>query len=123
MTLESIAGKNPITHVGKLYNLVAGLIANDVLTEIDDIITAYCVLVSRIGEPIREPQIMDIRLLPRDSVTVDAFASRVEDIARAHLDRIDQFADDLIDGRLAVDRWPLRIPARRSGRGRSPAVS
>lgn len=117
MTLESIAGKNPVTHVGKLYNLVAGLIANDVVTEIDDVLTAHCVLVSRIGEPIREPQIIEIRLLPRDGVTVDAFASRIEDIARAHLERIDQLGDDLIDGRLAFDRWPLRLPVRQPGRG------
>ena len=25
MTMESVAGKNPVNHVGKLYNLVAGL--------------------------------------------------------------------------------------------------
>ena len=29
MTLEAAAGKNPVSHVGKLYNVVAGLIAED----------------------------------------------------------------------------------------------
>ena len=27
MTMESVAGKNPVTHVGKLYNIAASLIA------------------------------------------------------------------------------------------------
>ena len=34
MTLESVAGKNPVTHVGKLYNLAAGLLAASLVEEL-----------------------------------------------------------------------------------------
>ena len=111
MTLESIAGKNPVSHVGKLYNLAAGLIADDLVAAIGDILTAHCMLVSRIGEPISKPQIVDVRILPHGMTSVSALASRVEEIVRAHLDRIGELAEELLDGRLAFDRWPLRVPA------------
>ena len=35
MTMESVAGKNPVTHVGKLYNVTAGLIAEAIVNEVD----------------------------------------------------------------------------------------
>ncbi len=110
MTLESVAGKNPVSHVGKLYNLAAGLIADDLVGAIGDILTAQCMLVSRIGEPISQPQVVDIRILPHRTTRVSALASRVEEIVRVHLDGIGQLAEELLDGRLAFDRWPLRVP-------------
>jgi S-adenosylmethionine synthetase (AdoMet synthetase)/Transposase IS200 like len=34
MTIESAAGKNPVTHAGKLYNIASSLIAADIVREI-----------------------------------------------------------------------------------------
>ncbi|HSG31839.1 MAG TPA: methionine adenosyltransferase [Thermodesulfobacteriota bacterium] len=61
MTLEAVAGKNPINHVGKLYNLFA----NDLCKTIVDngyAEEAYVSLVSQIGKPLNEPQIVDIKV-------------------------------------------------------------
>src|SRR5208282_3304614 len=33
MSLEASAGKNPVNHVGKIYNLLGNLIANDIVKE------------------------------------------------------------------------------------------
>jgi hypothetical protein len=44
--------------------------------------------------------------------------SRIEEIVMANLERLDGFADDLLDGRLGFDRWPLRIPAEAPLRAR-----
>jgi S-adenosylmethionine synthetase len=63
MTMENIAGKNPVNHVGKLYSLAACLIADDVVETIDEVVAAECRLVSQIGRPIDEPQIVDFRRL------------------------------------------------------------
>ena len=42
MSLEAAAGKNPVTHVGKLYNLVANRVARAVAAEIDGVQEACC---------------------------------------------------------------------------------
>lgn len=107
MTLESVAGKNPVSHVGKLYNIAAGLIAQQLVEGIDEVLAANCVLVSRIGEPISSPQIVDVRLLPREGMPVKDLASHAEEIVRARLDRLGDLSRDLIDGRVTFDTWPL----------------
>jgi S-adenosylmethionine synthetase len=61
MSLEAAAGKNPVTHVGKLYNVLAGRIA-DRLVRHAGVLEASCLLVSRIGQPVREPWFAQIRL-------------------------------------------------------------
>jgi S-adenosylmethionine synthetase len=66
MTLEAMAGKNPVTHVGKLYNASASRIAARLVAEIDEIESASCYLVSTIGAPIDEPAAAHL-----SAVTVD----------------------------------------------------
>jgi S-adenosylmethionine synthetase len=61
MTLEAYAGKNPATHVGKLLSLAADRAARD-CAALEGVRAAECVLVSRIGAPVSEPQIAGVRL-------------------------------------------------------------
>ena len=62
MTLEASAGKNPVTHVGKLYNAAASRLAAAVVTEVSGIVEAECYLVSHIGSPIDQPRIAHLRI-------------------------------------------------------------
>jgi S-adenosylmethionine synthetase len=62
MTIESVAGKNPVTHVGKLYNLVAGEIARQVVADLPEVRSVSCRLVSRIGSPVQKPWLVELRL-------------------------------------------------------------
>jgi S-adenosylmethionine synthetase len=60
MTLEAAAGKNPTTHVGKIYNLAAWDIA-DKLARKDGIDHVNVYLVSAIGAPVNEPRALEVR--------------------------------------------------------------
>ncbi|TXT55712.1 MAG: S-adenosylmethionine synthase [Candidatus Thorarchaeota archaeon] len=62
MTLEAAAGKNPVSHVGKTYNVAAREIVERVVKEHPDIQQVYCYLVSQIGAPITEPQAVNVEL-------------------------------------------------------------
>jgi S-adenosylmethionine synthetase len=108
MTLESVAGKNPVTHVGKLYNLAAGLIAASVVDEVPEVGEAECRLVSRIGRPISDPQVADVRVRCPEGVDLAAVSPRVREIVDSQLAALGLLTRDLIQGSLAVDRWPLR---------------
>ena len=108
MTLESAAGKNPVSHVGKLYNLAACLIAQELVEQVPAVQEAHCWLVSRIGSPISEPQIVHLRLRDAEGRPATAHAAAAISIARGRLGRLHELADDLLDGKLALDRWPLR---------------
>ncbi len=62
MSLEAAAGKNPVSHIGKIYNVVANIIAERVVKEVEEVEEAYCYIVSQIGKPINEPQVCDVKV-------------------------------------------------------------
>ena len=59
MSLEATAGKNPVAHVGKTYHAFAEDISRRVIDETDADETTIRML-SSIGRPVTEPQIVDI---------------------------------------------------------------
>ena len=56
MGTEAAAGKNPVSHVGKIYNVLAHKIAREIYETIDGIKEVYVLLLNRIGTPIDRPQ-------------------------------------------------------------------
>lgn len=107
MTMESVAGKNPITHVGKLYNVLAGLTAQTIVDALPNVLAVEVYLVSSIGRPINEPAAMNIRVAPRDGSDIGQFGSDIKSICQEHLARLDTLWRDLLDGTIRIGRWPL----------------
>lgn len=83
MTLEALAGKNPITHVGKLYNAAASRLATAIIAEVQGIIEAECYLVSQIGTPIDRPRMTYLRVGCHEGV----LSSEAEEAIRAVAER------------------------------------
>lgn len=108
MTLESVAGKNPVTHVGKIYNVVAGLIAEEIVERIDEVDEAECLLVSCIGQPVQDPAIAHVRLRGPGEPVREALRTRIQGIVSEQLGRLSELQKELVDGRVLIDRWPLR---------------
>jgi S-adenosylmethionine synthetase len=107
MTMESVAGKNPISHVGKLYNLVAGLACARVVGEVPGVTGAQCFLVSQIGRPVKEPQVAEIGYYAAPGEP-GRMRPPIAAILHQELNAIDTLWKDVIAGGLAVDRWPFR---------------
>jgi S-adenosylmethionine synthetase len=107
MTMESAAGKNPITHVGKLYNIAASRIASAIVTEIEALTDARCFLTSQIGRPIPEPQLTEVRYRAGRVASPSRTARAIEAIVRRELDGIRDYWRELLDGRLGINRWPV----------------
>ncbi len=102
MNMEAAAGKNPVTHVGKLYNIVAQQIAFALVQKLDEVTEAYCYLVSRIGSPIKQPMIVDIRVSLPDGGNIETIRKSVDDIVNDKLERMDQIRQALVSGTLLV---------------------
>ena len=99
MTLEATAGKNPITHTGKLYNLVAGKIAAEICSD-PDITGAECYLVSQIGTPITEPQIAHVKAHSR--LAENSVKERCKGVIEKHLSQIPQLWRDILERRYSL---------------------
>ena len=102
MSLEAVAGKNPVSHVGKLYNLLARRLAGEIVATVPGVLGATCVAVSRIGCPIDQPHTLDLALTARDAAAVRGVEPAVRAIARAHLARVGSFRRELLSESLAL---------------------
>ncbi|MEM4328650.1 MAG: methionine adenosyltransferase [Candidatus Caldarchaeum sp.] len=84
MSLEATAGKNPISHVGKIYNVLAGLTAKRIYEETGRVKEVYVRLLSQIGKPINQPLTVSIQAIPVDKFDL----SLVRDIEAIALDEV-----------------------------------
>jgi len=101
-SLEAAAGKNPVGHVGKIYNALAQQIAERVQAEVAGLEEVRSTLVSRIGSPLREPWIASLELLP----AAGAAGTGVERAAREVLERELAAVGDLV-AELVAGRRPV----------------
>jgi S-adenosylmethionine synthetase len=97
MTMESVCGKNPVTHVGKLYNVAAQRLADALCSEVEGIDGARVHLVSQIGRPITDPALADVWLWPAPGASVEAQRDAIETLSREHVARIDTLWQPLLD--------------------------
>ncbi|MBI2941781.1 MAG: methionine adenosyltransferase [Chloroflexi bacterium] len=92
-TTEAPAGKNPVSHVGKIYTALAQTVADEVVSRVSGVREAYVGLASQIGKPIDEPLIAwaDVSLAPgADKSTIDAEIAALVDAALAEVDAFSQ---------------------------------
>lgn len=100
MTMEAIAGKNPVSHVGKIYNVLAERMARE-MVELEGIDEAYVTLVSRIGSPIRQPLLRGVRICGNVRLT-EGLEKEVSSIIDCWLESADQLAEEFVRGALTV---------------------
>ena len=102
MTMEAAAGKNPVSHVGKLYNLAASRISATIAANIPHVSSAECVLVSQIGRLASEPRVVDVCLAGDDHVSAAVASTSVSEIVRSELERLADLRDALLEERVQV---------------------
>ncbi len=90
---DAAAGKNPVNHVGKIYNVLAGEIARKISGEVKGVREVYVKLLSQIGKPIDQPMVADVQLLLGDGVSLDAVRGDVESLVDDQLSRIREVTD------------------------------
>jgi len=83
MSMEAAAGKNPVSHVGKIYNVMAKIAAERIHREVSGVREVCVQLLSQIGKPITEPLVADVKILPEEKLTsnmVEEARSIVEEV-------------------------------------------
>ncbi len=103
MSLEAVAGKNPVSHVGKIYNLLAREAAEALVAELaGDVLHAEVLLLSRIGHPVREPRLGHVRVALAEPERLAALRPRIAEIVTDQLAAIDELARRVLRGEVSV---------------------
>jgi S-adenosylmethionine synthetase len=100
MSTEAAAGKNPVTHVGKLYNIVASRIAATLVNSVAGVTAADCVLVSEIGHSVANPAIVDAAI--NGPSISNQLQATVADIVKQQTSHVPDLTNALLQQRVTV---------------------
>ncbi|AQV02825.2 methionine adenosyltransferase [Desulfococcus multivorans] len=99
---EAAAGKNPTSHVGKIYTLFTHRLAGEIHARVPGVEEVYVWLCSQIGRPIDQPLIASVALSLAAGTTVKAVSTDIEALVRQELDDIHAFTQALAEGAFPV---------------------
>jgi S-adenosylmethionine synthetase len=103
MSMEASAGKNPITHVGKLYNILSKFIADDISKAAgSELLEVEVRILSQIGMPINNPQACSVQILPAPGANFKKWEKEARSIADNWLDNIDIVTKKIVNGEITV---------------------
>ncbi len=99
---EAAAGKNPVSHVGKIYNVLTFKIAQHIYEEIPGLKEVYIWLLSRIGQPIDQPAVAAAQVVAEEPSLIDEVRSKIAAVIEYELENIDKFCMELAEGKISV---------------------
>jgi len=99
---EAAAGKNPVSHVGKIYNALSHRIARSICNEVPEVAETCVWLLSQIGKPIDQPAIAAAQVVMNDGCALKTVQSRITEVIDAELAEIEDFCKKLTYGKISV---------------------
>jgi S-adenosylmethionine synthetase len=99
---EAAAGKNPMSHVGKIYNVLSHRIAREICLSVEGVRAAYVLLLSQIGDPVDRPLMANAQLIMERGRQVAEVSDRVEELFQREFNGINAFCLALARGEYSV---------------------
>jgi len=99
---EAAAGKNPVSHVGKIYNSLTHKIASEVYNKVTGLEEVYIWLLSQIGKPIDEPAVAAAQVVMKSGNSFESVKKEIEEVVNHELENIDKFCRDLANGKIPI---------------------
>jgi len=100
MSMEATSGKNPINHVGKIYNLLSTQISRDVVKKVSDVQEVYVRLLSQIGKPIDKPLVASAQIIPKEGTFFKNVKAEAEVVIEDWLSNVTKITEMVIKGDL-----------------------
>ena len=98
MSLEAAAGKNPVSHVGKIYNVLAHEMARGIHSQIAGIHEVTVWIVSTIGKPVNQPHVVSVQVGMKKGYSLKRISNEVQDFIKQELAHMEIFCQALAKG-------------------------
>ncbi|KZX15152.1 S-adenosylmethionine synthase [Methanobrevibacter cuticularis] len=99
MSMEATSGKNPINHVGKIYNILSSEMANDIANNVEGVKQVNIMLLSQIGKPIDQPKAATSQLILENGFKMDDVSKNVASIMDRWLEDISIITENVVKGK------------------------
>lgn len=102
MSIEAAAGKNPVSHVGKIYNVFCHELAQRVHAKVAGVRDATIWMTSRIGQTIDHPLIISAQVGVKKGYAFKKVSGNVHGLIEDELSNMKEFCDALANGQYGV---------------------
>ena len=102
MGTEAAAGKNPVSHVGKIYTIMTHQIAAKIYQEVRGVKEVYVWLLSQIGSPIDHPKVAAAQLILEKRAREAVAKRKAAEILERELANIVTLTRELAEGKYPV---------------------
>ncbi|MGH2436820.1 MAG: methionine adenosyltransferase [bacterium] len=102
MGTEAAAGKNPVSHVGKIYTVMTHQVAARIYQEVRGVREVYVWMLSQIGSPIDQPKVAAAQLILEKRARQSAATRKVREILERELAGISALTRQLAEGAFPV---------------------
>jgi len=99
---EAGPGKNPVSHVGKIYNLLSHQLANEIFEKVSGLKEVYVWLLSQIGRQINDPKAIIVQFIPENETNVLSIQKEIIACVEEKFERIEDFCKELAEGKIPV---------------------
>ena len=102
MCSEAAAGKNPVSHVGKIYNVLTHQMAKAIYDQVPGLREVYVWLLSQIGKPVDEPLVAASQAILEPGTKLKEVEEQIKDVMEAELDSIKDLVWKLAKGEIPI---------------------
>jgi S-adenosylmethionine synthetase len=99
---EAAAGKNPVSHVGKIYNVLTHLLARQIHHEVSGVREVIVWLCSRICDPIDRPQVASVQVKLAKGVHMAEVTDPIRRIVTREFTHMQSFCQALAEGKYPI---------------------
>jgi len=101
-SLEAACGKNPISHVGKIYNVLAWRAARAIVEEVEEIKSATVYLLAQIGKPLDQPLVATAQVDPANGHLSEKVVAEAMVVLDRHLSNVAEIGELVRKGELVL---------------------
>lgn len=102
MGTEAAAGKNPVSHVGKIYSVLAHQLARQIYENTEGAKEAHVLLLSQIGMPIDNPKLARVQILLSHGQILKKVSAKVAETVAYAFKNINSFCRELVHGKYRI---------------------
>jgi S-adenosylmethionine synthetase len=101
-SLEAACGKNPISHVGKVYNVLALLAAQDIVERVPTVQSTTVYVLSQIGAPLDQPLVATALVRLTNGSFTSSIQADVQDVLDEHLAQVNSIRARILNQELTL---------------------
>ena len=102
VSLEAPCGKNPISHVGKVYNVLALLAAQDIIEQVPTVREATVYILSQIGAPLDQPLVATARVRPAEGALTPSIRADVKSVLDEKLANVGEMRNIILNRKITL---------------------